>query len=396
MRPIELCEGVHWVGAVDWDLRDFHGYTTEKGSSYNAYLVKAGKVALFDTVKLTAADQLISNLRVLIDPKQVDYIVLDHAEMDHTGALPELIELCQPEKVYCSPDCEKVLKAHFHRDDWPIELVKEGDALDLGGKTVRFFMAKMLHWPDSMVSYLEEDRILISNDIFGQHFATSERFDDQVDAGELAWQAAKYFVNIFNPTAAAMRKLLARLEAAEVKPAMLAPDHGVIWRAGVEQIWGRYQAWSSGETVDKAVLVYDTMWGSTASLAQAIGRGLASAGLSVKVFDLRYSHRSDIMTDVLDARAVLLGSSVLNRDILPEMAAMVTYMRGLKPQNKVGAAFGSYGWANTAVKKLNEAMTEMKFELVGDGVSVQYRPTDDDLDRAHAFGAEIGAAAKAG
>ena len=389
MQPLEIKKDIYWIGAIDWNLRDFHGYSTEKGSTYNAYLIMGEKTVLFDTVKAEFADEFIINLRTLLDGKKLDYIVSNHAEMDHTGALSKVMEVFRPEKLVCTKACQDALNKHYHNNDWPFELIKEGDELDLGNRTVQFFGSAMIHWPESMVSFIKEDRLLISNDIFGQHWATTERFDDEVDQGELGRQSAKYYANIFYPTSPAMKKFLEKLEVKNLEFDMIAPDHGLIWRKDLAGILQKYKSWSGWGSKKKAVVVYDTMWGSTSKMAQAIVNGLAGDGVVVKLFDLRTCHRSDIMTDMLDARAVVLGSSILNSGILPKMADMVTYMKGLRPMNKIGASFGSYGWKNVITKLLNEQMEEMKIELVDEGISVQYVPSDDDLKRCTELGEKI-------
>lgn len=389
MQPVEIKHKIYWVGAVDWNLRDFHGYSTEKGSSYNSYLAVDEKTVLFDTVKVEFADDLIANIKTITDPEKIDYIVVNHAEMDHTGSLPRIIELVNPEKIFCTAKGKESLIAHFHRKDWPYEIVKENDTLEIGRRTIRFLDSKMLHWPESMTSYIEQDQLLICNDIFGQHWATSERFDDQVDQGELHYQGAKYYANIFYPFSSPAQKFLARIKENGIKIDMLATDHGLIWRKDLDWIMDAYDRWSRHESRNKAVVVYATMWGSTRQMAREIAKGIASRDVSVQLLDLGICHRSDVITEVLEARAVILGSSVLNNGILPVMADLLSYMKGLRPGHKLGAAFGSYGWANKAVKILNEALTEMKFELVSDGVSSNYVPTPAVLDDCFRFGADI-------
>ncbi len=389
MQPIEIAPNVHCLSIVDWNLRDFHGYQTEKGSTYNSFLVKGQKTVLFDTTKAAFTKEYLEGLKKVVEPSAIDYIVVNHAEMDHSGSLPEVIKVVQPEKLYCTANAQKTLCAHFDCAGWPFEIVKEGDVLDLGGKTIEFIGSPMLHWPESMVSYIKEDRVLISNDIFGQHFATNERFDDLVEPGELYFQAAKYYANIFYPVSAGMRKFLAKLEKKEIKPSLLACDHGLLWRKDVDMIMNKYIYWSEHKSTSKAVIVYDTMWESTAHMARTIADGLDSDGISVRVFDLRCNNRSDIITEILEARAVIVGSSVLNKNILPKMADFLTYMKGLSPQNKIAAAFGSYGWQDTIVKQLNGMLEEMKFELVDDGISSNYVPGGDDLARCFALGEKI-------
>jgi flavorubredoxin len=389
MKPIEIAPNIYCLGIIDWNLRDFHGYQTEKGSTYNAFLVKAGKTALFDTAKADYTDEFAEGLKKLVDPSAIDFIVVNHAEMDHTGALPEIMKMVRPKKLYCTANAQKTLTAHYGANDWPFEIIKEGDTLDLGGKTIEFIGSPMLHWPESMVSHVKEDNILISNDIFGQHWATNERFDDQVEPGELYFQAAKYYANIFYPVSAGMRKFLTRLEGKNISPAVLACDHGLLWRRDVAGIMRKYVDWSEHKNIPKAVIVYDTMWESTARMARAIADGLDANGVSVRVFDMRYNNRSDIITEILEARAVVIGSSVLNKNILPKMADFLTYMKGLAPQNKLAAAFGSYGWQDTIVKQLNGMLEEMKFQIVDDGVSVNYVPGNDALGRSFDLGEKI-------
>jgi flavorubredoxin len=396
MKPLEIKDKIHWVGAVDWDLRDFHGYSTEKGSTYNAYLVMDEKKVLFDTVKFSKIEDLIANLNAVTDPSTIDYIVVNHAEMDHTGSLPEIIRLVNPEKIFCTAKCKEALVEHFHDDTWPFEIVKEGDTVELGEKTIQFFDSKMLHWPESMVSYIAKDKLLISNDIFGQHWATSERFDDEVDQGELHWQAAKYYANIFMPFATPAQKFLKKLKDNNLEIDMLACDHGLIWRKKVNEILDLYDRWSRQESLKKAIVVYATMWGSTKMMAEAIGKGIASQDVSVGLFNLKLNHRSDIMTEALDAKAIVLGSPVMNNNILPAMGDLLTYMKGLRPGNKLGAAFGSYGWADKGVKTLIEAMTELKFEIIGEGISSKYVPTEESLSQCYDYGVMIGKAVTAG
>jgi len=395
MKTVEVKDNIFWVGAVDWNLRDFHGYSTEKGTSYNAYLLKDDKTVLFDTVKADLSEALIENIKSVIDPQAIDYIVVNHAEMDHSGALPEIIRLVQPEKIICNAKCRDTLIAHFHDDSWPFEIIKEDDTLNTGSHNIHFLDSKMLHWPESMVSYIPEAKLLISNDIFGQHWSSSERFDNEVDQGELHWQAAKYYANIFLPFSPAVNKFLTKLSDKDIHPDMLATDHGLIWRQDVVGIISAYQRWSKQETAAKAVVVYDTMWGSTKTMAEAIGKGLSEENIVTHLFDLRFNHRSDVMTELLEARAVILGSSVMNNNLLPKMADMLTYMKGLKPGKKFGAAFGSYGWANKGVKMLNEALESMKFEIVDDGITSNYVPTKDILDNCQKLGQKIGQVIKA-
>ncbi len=393
MGPVQIKEDIYWVGALDWNIRDFHGYSTPKGTTYNAYLVLDEKITLFDTVKKTFKNDLIESISRIVDPRRIDYLVVNHVEMDHSGSVPEIVELIGPEKLVCSPMGKKALIDHFSREDWPYHVVETGHQLKLGKRTVSFFETRMLHWPDSMMSYLTEDRLLFSNDAFGEHWATSQRFDDEVDGGELFAHAAKYYANILLLYSPLVRKLLANFAEAGIEPAIIAPDHGVIWRKDVAGIVSAYDKWSRQESLRKALVIYDTMWHATATMAEAIGEGLKQEGLDFKLLNLKCNHRSDIMTEVLDASALILGSPTINNGMMPVMADMLTYMKGLRPIGKVGAAFGSYGWSGEAVKLISETMREMNIGLVGDGLRVKYCPKKQDLDRCVELGRQVARAA---
>ena len=395
MQSTEIKKNIYWVGAVDWNIREFHGYSIPEGSTYNAYLIRDEKTALFDTVKKPLKADHINHIKQIVNPEQIDYIIVNHVEMDHTGALPEIVDLVKPEKIFCSAAGKKALLAHFHREDWPYEVVSTGQTISLGTKTVRFIETKMLHWPDSMFSYVEEDRLLISQDAFGQHWATSERFNDEVDSSELFYQAARYYANILLPYSTLVQKLLESIRGMGLEIDMIAPDHGLIWRTDVEKIIGAYDKWSRQESKAKALIVYDTMWHSTEAMAKAIADGLQDEGVAVNILNLAVSHRADIMTELLDARALILGSATLNNGMLPQMADVLCYMKGLRPAGKIGAAFGSYGWGGEAVKLINAAMEEMKIELIDPGVRINYVPTRDDLKQCVELGRKVAQAVKA-
>ena len=390
MPALQIKPNVYWVGAIDWNVRDFHGYSTPAGSTYNAYLVLDEKTALFDTVKKPFASDLINHISEVTDPASIDYIIVNHVELDHSGALPEVVELAKPEKIICSPNGKKALLAHFHREDWPYEVVETGSQISLGARTVRFIETRMLHWPDSMFSYIDEDKLLISQDAFGQHWATSERFDDEVDQSELMYQSAKYYANILLPYSPLVQKLIADVRSRGLAIDMIAPDHGLIWRSSPQRIIDAWERWSRQESREKAIVVYDTMWQSTETMAKAIGEGLQETGVSVRVMSLANVHRSDVVTEILDSRAIVLGSSTINNQMLPRVADLLCYLKGLRPAPKIAAAFGSYGWGGEAVKQINAAFEEMKFEIADDGLRVQYVPTTEDLGRCAELGRKIG------
>jgi len=396
MPPIEILKDVYWVGAIDWNIRDFHGYSIYRGTTYNAFLVVDEKTALFDTVKEGFKTEILHHIRGIIDPTKIDYLVVNHVEMDHSGLVPEVVELVKPEKIFCSERGRKALLAHFHREDWPYEVVKTGDTISLGKRTVQFIETRMLHWPDSMFSYIPEDRLLISSDAFGQHWATTERFDDELDLSILLSHAAKYYANILLPYSNLVQKLLSQVKEMDLKIDMIAPDHGIMWRRNPGKILECYNEWSQQKSKVKALVIYDTMWHSTEMMAKAIVDGLVQEGVSAQLFDLATNHRSDIITEVLDAGALVIGSSTLNNGMLPRMADLLHYLKGLRPANKIAAAFGSYGWSGEAVKLINAIMEEMRFTVIDPGINVQYVPGNDDLGKCVELGRKVAEVLKEG
>ncbi len=397
METVEVKKDVYWVGAIDWGIRDFHGYSTYKGTTYNAYLVLDEKKALFDTVKKGFESDLIHRIRRHCRLEEIDYLIVNHVEPDHSGALLEMVERIKPEKIFCSPMGHKNLLAHYHRQDLPYEVVKSGDSISLGRKTVTFLETRMIHWPDSMFSYIPEDKLLISSDGFGLHWATSERFADELDLNELMHHAAKYFGNILMLYAPLIQKLLNQVSEMGLEIDTIAPDHGLIWRGeDVAKILAAYERWSRHETGAKAVIPFDSMWRSTETMAKTIAEALIGQGISVKLMDLKATHRSDVVTELVDAKAIVCGSATLNNGMMPLMADLLHYLRGLKPLNRLGAAFGSYGWSGEAVKMMNEALETMKVEVVSEGVKIQYRPDHESLKQCTELGLKLAEAIKAG
>ena len=390
MQPIELAKNVYWVGAIDWITRDFHGYSTYRGTTYNAYLIVDDKITLIDTVKKPYKSDLLHRIRNIVDPEKIDYVVVNHVEMDHSGCLPEVLDVVKPEKIICSKMGHKALLKHFHQEDWPYHIVTPGEELSLGEKTLSFLETRMLHWPDSMFTYIKEDEILFSSDAFGQHFATSERFDDEVNQDTLMHECGKYYANILTLYSPLVKKLIAKVQEMNLPIKMIAPDHGVIWRDNPGKVLDAYSRWCVHEGRGNALVIYDTMWHSTEMMAKAVADGLQDEGISYKLIDLRVNHRSDVMTDVLNASSIILGCPTLNNGMLPRMAGFLMYMRGLRPTNKIGAAFGSYGWSGEAVKLMNESMKEMKFTICHPGLRVQYVPEHEHLSECVELGRTVG------
>lgn len=389
-EAIRVSEHVYWVGAVDWAIRDFHGYSTERGTTYNAYLIKGETVTLIDTVKAPFMNQLMSRIRSVVDPSEIDVIISNHSEMDHSGSLPRVIDAVKPSKVFASAMGVKALADHFRCSD--IAAVKDGESMSLGDITVTFYETRMLHWPDSMFTYVHDDELLFSQDGFGMHLASTEMFSDLIPRPVLDWEAAKYYANILMPYSQVVAKLLEKLEGLDLSLKIVAPDHGPIWRGDFERIKGEYAKWSSQEPNDKVVIVYDTMWGSTARMAESIGDGVASAGGSAKIMPLRASTRSDIATEVLEAGALVVGTPTMNNQMFPTLGDVLTYLRGLKPRNLIGAAFGSYGWSGEGAKLVHAFLEDIGVEMVSDVkemVTSHYVPDDDVLRRCRDLGAEV-------
>ncbi|OPL19410.1 MAG: MBL fold metallo-hydrolase [Candidatus Aegiribacteria sp. MLS_C] len=384
-----LTDRIYWVGAVDWAVRDFHGYSTGHGSTYNAYLVMADRITLIDTVKRPFLSQMMDRIASVCDPSDIDIIVSNHSEMDHSGALPETIGRIGPSAVYASRMGAKALEAHFHWQEDTVRTVGTGDTLDLGGATLEFRETRMLHWPDSMVSYMPEEKVLFSQDGFGMHLATSERYGDQVPRTLLETEARKYYANILMPYSQLVRGLLADIRRSGLEIELLCPDHGPVWRSDIGWITGMWDRWAEKPPSRKAVVVYDTMWGSTASMAHAVSEGLGSGGASVRLLPLRATHISDVAAEVLEASALLVGSPTLNGRIFPSVAECLNYLGGLKPAGLVGAAFGSYGWSGEAVRELNGILEGMKVRLLGEGLRTLYVPGPEILDRCFDLGAGV-------
>ncbi len=389
MVNVVLKEGVNWVGVVDWNIRDFHGYITRRGSTYNAYLISDEKTALIDTVKSTFSNELIEHISELTSLEKIDYIIVNHVEMDHSSSLPVIAKLAKNAKIISSQRGKDALIKHYGADFNVVETVKTGDALKLGKRTLRFLEAPMLHWPDSMFTYLVEDKILMPNDAFGQHLASSGRYDDEVDECELMEEAKTYYANILMPFAPLITRKIQEVVQMGIPIDIIAPSHGVIWRKDPSKIINAYMNWSSGAAKQKTVVVFDTMWGSTDKMARAIAGGVTSGGVEVKLLKLRATDNTDVVTEILDAKAVVVGSPTLNNQMFPTVSSFLTYITGLKPKGKVWGFFGSYGWGGGAVRDMTEMAKKAGFEVHEPGVEVKYVPDKEELKKCFDFGQKI-------
>lgn len=375
MRPVEITKDIYWVGGIDWDLRNFHGYLTQRGSTYNAYLIMDEKITLVDTVKYYLCDEMLERIARIVDPAKIDYIVSNHVEMDHSGSIPMVKDVAKNATVLTSPKGLEGLQAHFKRD-LNFKVVKTGDALNIGKRNLAFVQTPMVHWPDNMVTYIPEEQLLLSNDAFGQHLASSERFDDEYPAHIVLEEAQKYYANIVLPFGAQVQKVLQAVGGLKIKT--ICPSHGIIWRANIPKILEEYQKWSANQTDNYAVIIYDTMWGSTRRIAYAIQRAFEDNGVQTGMFNLQHNHISDIMTHVMTAKYICVGSPTLNNGILPTMGAFLTYFKGLAPKDRIGMAFGSYGWGGQSVGQIEDVLTSCGFQMMKNA-RYQYIPDEATL-----------------
>lgn len=396
MPKVTLKDGINWVGVVDWNIRDFHGYITYRGSTYNAYLIQDEKTALVDTVKYNFCNELVAHIEELVSLDKIDYIIVNHVEMDHSSSLPTIAKLCPNAKIFSTARGKEEIIKHFGAEFERIEVVKSGDKISLGKKTLTFLEAPMLHWPDSMFTYIIEDKVLMPNDAFGQHLATSERFDDEVDQYILMEEAITYYSNILTPFSPLIVKKIQEVVAMKLPIDIIAPSHGIIWRKDPMKIVNAYLDWCTGKVVkQKAVVVFDTMWGSTDKMARAIGEGIASQGIEVKLLKLRGTDNTDIVTEITDAKAVVVGSPTLNNGMFPSLGSFLTYIGGLKPRGKIWYFFGSFGWGGGAVKTMASMAKGFGFDVVEQSVELKWVPTVEELKKCFEFGQQIGLKIKA-
>ena len=369
---------VSWVGKVDWELRTFHGeeLSTHRGSSYNSYLLEEEKTVLIDTVWLPFAEEFVTNLAAEIDLNKIDYIVVNHGEVDHSGSLPALMKRIPQTPIYCTANAVKSLKGQYHQD-WNFRVVKTGDQLDVGnGKKLIFVEMAMLHWPDSMATFLTQDNVLFSNDAFGQHYATEMLFNDLVDSCELYGEAIKYYANILTPFSAMLRKKLAEIAALNLTIDIIATSHGALWRQNPLQIVEKYAQWANDYQENQITILYDTMWNGTKTMAERIAEGIALAdpAVVVKMFNVAKTDDNDLITEVFKSKTVVVGSPTVSNSVLHSTAGIIHLMKELKFRNKKAAAFGCYGWSGEGVKVLNELLTGAGFTLIGDGMRNLWNP----------------------
>ncbi|MDX9745133.1 MAG: anaerobic nitric oxide reductase flavorubredoxin [Syntrophales bacterium] len=392
MKEIPIKNNVSWVGKTDWELRRFHGdeYSTHRGSTYNSYLVKEKKVALIDTVWNPFAQEYVENLAKVIPLDKIDYVIANHAESDHSGALPELMRHIPDKPIYCTANGVKSLTGLYHKD-WNFQVVKTGDQLDLGGKKLIFVEAMMLHWPDSMFCYLTGDNILFSNDAFGQHYASEYLFNDLVDQAELMAECIKYYANILTPFSPLVDKKIKEVLALNLPVDMICTSHGVVWRDNPIQIVNKYVEWAANYKENQITILYDTMWNATRIMAESIADGIKAADqdVNIKLYKLSQSDKNDVITEVFKSKGIVVGSPTINRGILTALASILEEIKGLRFAGKKAAVFGSYGWSGESPKILAEHLEKSGFQLVDEGLKVLWNPDEAGMEQCFDFGKKL-------
>jgi len=315
---------------------------------------------------------------------KIDYVVCNHAEPDHSGALPAVLRAMPQATLVCDKKCANALAEHYDAANWRIKTVATGDTISLGKRTLKFVETPMVHWPESMFTYVPEDRLLFSMDAFGQHIATSERFDDETSLCTVMEEAKAYYANIVMPYGKSVKACLERV--AELEIAMIAPSHGVIWRTHAAKIVAAYRNWMEHRPRPKVLVIFDTMWESTAAMAEAIREGAAIEGVQAKLISIRRSNLTRIATEVLDAAAVAFGSATLNHGMMPMAAAALSYLEGLRPRGKAALAFGSYGWGRGGAEGVEKQLQAIGWDIVRAPILSKYRPTPLILDECRAAG----------
>jgi len=393
----EINNNVKWVGKIDWELRRFHGdeYSTHKGSSYNSYLVRDEKTVLIDTVWNPFSKEFVENLKKEIDLKEIDYIIANHGEVDHSGAFLELMREIPDTPIYCTENGVKSLKGQYHKD-WNFKTVKTGDKLNIGERDLIFIEAPMLHWPDTMMTYMTVDNILFSNDAFGLHYASEKMYNDLVNQDELYSEAVKYYANILTPFSKMVTNKIKEVLSLEVPVDMICPSHGIIWRDNPTQIVEKYLEWADDYQENQITVMYDSMWENTKKMAEAIVEGIkeADSEVMVKVYNISKTDKNDIITEVFKSKAILVGSSTINGGILSGVAGILEEIKGLLFMNKKAASFGSYGWAPKSVKIMNKTLEDSKFELINEGLTINWTPDEEGIKKSIEFGKEAAEAAK--
>lgn len=383
----EIKDNIFWVGYIDWSVRDFHSYTTSRGATYNSYLILDDKNVVVDAVKAPYVETLVENIKEKISLDEVSYVVCNHAEPDHSGGLPRIMQLCKNAELVCDSKCQDILSRHYDTSEWKFKVVKTGDIISIGKRSLTFVETPMVHWPDSMFTYVPEEKLLFSMDAFGQHYASNERFDTEVDLDIVMAEAKKYYANIVMLYGKQIAGVLEKAAGLDIE--MVAPSHGIIWTKHIGEIVEAYKEWVVCKPVPKVMAIYDTMWGSTAEIARAIVEGADIEGVESKLIEIRQSDITDIATEVLDAACIAFGSSTLNMGMMPMASAVLTYLKGLRPTGKAGFSFGSHGWGKGGPEAVQEELEKMKLEILREPLKCKFKPTPEFLENCREEGKKL-------
>ena len=388
----KINDKITWVGKTDWELKKFHGdeFTTTKGSTYNSYLIRDEKVVLIDTVWLPYDREFINNLKKEIELDKIDYIIIQHGEVDHSGALIELMKQIPNTPIYCTANGIKSIKGQYH-EDWNFIPVKTGDRLNIGENTLTFIEAPMLHWPDTMFTYMDKEEILFSNDGFGEHLASEFLYADEVNQLDLYNQALTYYANILAPFGLMVKNKVNEILKMNVPIKMICPSHGLIWRREPEQIINKYLEWADNYQEEQITIIYDTMWNSTRKMAEAIAKGIKNVNdkVEVKLMNTSKDDKTDVLTEVFKSKAILVGSPTVNNGYLHSIAGILEMIKGMRLKNKKATAFGSFGWSGEAVKQINEELKKAGFEVLNEGIRAEWTPDGEMEKKCIEFGEDV-------
>ncbi len=393
MTAVEIKKDIYWVGAIDWAVRDFHGYETPRGTTYNNYLILDDEITLVDTVKDDFADVTIKNIKSIVSFEKIKHIVINHIENDHVSAIDRIMSLTPNATIYITEKGKKGLARFFDISRWNIKTVKSGDTLKIGKRELVFLETPMLHWPDSMVTYIPYDKLLISQDAFGQHLASTARFDDEfiscASVYELDDAVIDYYANILMPFGQLIKSKISEVQKLGLDIDMIAPDHGIIWRANPGKILQMYMDMANGKAIESVTIIYDTMWHSTELMTTPIMQGIKDEGLDCKIVKLRAAPMSFAVKEFWKSRGTLFGTPTINNVMFPTVAEILYHLRGLRPKNRMVGAFGSFGWGGGAVKEAYEEFKKIALEIFEPGLQVNYKPSTEDETKCYDFGKEF-------
>ncbi len=393
MTAVEIKKDIYWIGAIDWAVRDFHGYETPRGTTYNNYLILDDEITLVDTVKDDFADVTIKNIKSIVSFEKIKHIVINHIENDHVSAIDRIMSLTPNAAIYITEKGKKGLARFFDISGWNIKTVKSGDTLKIGKRELVFLETPMLHWPDSMVTYIPYDKLLISQDAFGQHLASTARFDDEfiscASVYELDDAVIDYYANILMPFGQLIKSKISEVQKLGLDIDMIAPDHGIIWRANPGKILQMYMDMANGKAIESVTIIYDTMWHSTELMTTPIMQGIKDEGLDCKIVKLRAAPMSFAVKEFWKSRGTLFGTPTINNVMFPTVAGILYHLRGLRPKNRVVGAFGSFGWGGGAVKEAYEEFKKIALEIFEPGLQVNYKPSTEDETKCYDFGKEF-------